>query len=1646
MATVGGRQVAAMNERARTGRRAMLSLMVAASPLAMSQAMAQSLPAGTHITPTGETGTTVTPAGQQATIETTTVNNRTGFNAFNAFTVGQDFTVNMVVPTNADRLVNVVKGEAVSISGILNSYKGAVAASNRGGDIYFVAPRGFVIGSTGVVNVGALTVTTPKDSTAQSIITDRSLPAIGYKADDVQGTVTVSGKINAIDGVKLNGRTVTVDAGGRVLTGAAALAAVDENNARIFGAVVNAQNLEHGGALVYKGGAIEIVGPDAITINGDLTAKAGATSEAGSIILSSAGTVTNGSDSAIVASRTDGALAGKVTIAAGKSDTHYMGKLASVASIDVAGTVKGGEVEIGATTSSVLSFFDLLQAFVPQTIVGGSLAGLNGGYQEAVSQASVNILGTAKIAAATDIKLTATSTATTELPILAASVLSPAQIAVIASFVSSDAKVNVTGAAQLTAGSKLEIAAQNTTKLNAMAQTLNTAQVDNELLGVAIAYGKVVNRTEAKVGADAVVDAANVSVRAKNDHSLSVSGAAMVNSDGKVGFGFAMSEQDIQTRASFDAALRHTVGGVKGQAAGLTVTALTNTTLNKTSAGSSVGNAIGGKIITAATDGLNTVGNKIKGLVTKAEPLDAIANQGDANKHFRMGGALSLAFDEQVTEATIGSAAKKIDLTGDAVVAARTINAGLRNIADSGVASNDEATKSDGATTVGVSVGLSYADHDFKTLAKIGEGAEIVANRLAVGAETIAPITIIWQEWDSPGKVMSHLNGNLGLANNITSSYTTSTTSAENVGVAGSVNINLVGADTRAWVGEKAKITVGTAGNGFTDGIGMDWSKVADKALAVTALSRIEGIHVGGQFSILLGGNESDSQGKSKSVGGSFTMPSQKAVTVAGIGAGAAVNAPGGVGVDARSDNKLIAVAPSSGKGLGVGVVGLATYAVVDNETKAVISNLAKIDAASVALTADQDFLIVNVAAPIPVKAEGSGVGMGVAVNAITTDTVAGIVDTAGITRATGVAMDAGWTPYVNTNALTVDASNDGWLAAFGLAGVMVDNAPDREPLGNKIKNPLKSTKLGGYLGSAEDDSGFLRTKIAGLLASKPTPQPGGNPADFSLAAAGSAAVNLSELKANATVSDVTIGRYAGVGATDVTLTATNTPFAITGAGAGAKVSAGGSTSAGIGGAVAVDISENDAVARMRNVTVTHADDVAVRALNGGARVAAGLAVALNTPPAGQKTGEAAAAVSASIVINRDIAHAHVDDSTITGVTGGSGRDVDVTAYNAPKIGAGGGAGYEGGQVGAGFAVTVVDMGDDGTQAATDALIRDSAIRQVDKVTVNAADPSIVLALAATGGKGAANIGLVGAGAYIGSDRTSRAGIGRIDGTSTIGASGDVKVTATALRDSALEAISVKRGGGDLKAATGYDFTGSATIGDLRSENYDDANDQGLRTKDGKSLIEASGNGGLMIAAGGSGQKSGSNGQNAKGNVGASFSGILVEDDRQAFVDYATVTADTLGVKATDDAVRVGLAVGGSGGAEFGATGSIALIEDSGITKARIGDAVGTRTTVNARRISVTADDASVAAALSGSFTMAGKAALGAAVSHIASSKAVSATVANSNANVAERLDIDADLSGAAFNLSFSGAVASSQNAVDLPALDTEEGGGVALP
>ncbi|WP_130619996.1 filamentous hemagglutinin N-terminal domain-containing protein [Dyella amyloliquefaciens] len=106
-------------------------------------------------------------------------NNSTGsvaFGSYGDFNVAQGDTVNFTLPQNATSVVNLIWGESTSkaaqIDGTVNSYLYGKSGTSYGGAVYFADPNGIVIGASGVLNVGALSLSAPTASFMQNVLID----------------------------------------------------------------------------------------------------------------------------------------------------------------------------------------------------------------------------------------------------------------------------------------------------------------------------------------------------------------------------------------------------------------------------------------------------------------------------------------------------------------------------------------------------------------------------------------------------------------------------------------------------------------------------------------------------------------------------------------------------------------------------------------------------------------------------------------------------------------------------------------------------------------------------------------------------------------------------------------------------------------------------------------------------------------------------------------------------------------------------------------------------------------------------------------------------------------------------------------------------------------------------------------------------------------------------------------------------------------------------------------------------------------------------------------------------------------------------------------------------------------------------------
>ena len=104
--------------------------------------------------------TSVNTTGNTHTVTNDFVKNGTPVNVFNDFVVGDAHTVNLIVPTDADKLVNLVRNSRPEVHGILNSYQDG----SLGGNVVFASSQGFLVGANGIINVGGLQIQTPSQS------------------------------------------------------------------------------------------------------------------------------------------------------------------------------------------------------------------------------------------------------------------------------------------------------------------------------------------------------------------------------------------------------------------------------------------------------------------------------------------------------------------------------------------------------------------------------------------------------------------------------------------------------------------------------------------------------------------------------------------------------------------------------------------------------------------------------------------------------------------------------------------------------------------------------------------------------------------------------------------------------------------------------------------------------------------------------------------------------------------------------------------------------------------------------------------------------------------------------------------------------------------------------------------------------------------------------------------------------------------------------------------------------------------------------------------------------------------------------------------------------------------------------------------
>ncbi|WP_158078552.1 hypothetical protein, partial [Microbulbifer mangrovi] len=949
---------------------------------------------------------------------------------------------------------------------------------------------------------------------------------------------------------------------------------------------------------------------------------------------------------------------------------------------------------------------------------------------------------------------------------------------------------------------------------------------------------------------------------------------------------------------------------------------------------------------------------------------------------------------------------------------------GYRTSAETAVTSPKDGSagaQQTNAAEKSAALAFNFAIHEGDAVAEVGDYTTIKAQNLGVVSEQKMPIVSTYDRWESLSDVISKFNGTGGLQNNILTTFANAGAAADKEAYGGSVNVQWNDINTKAWIGDGVEITT-TGTSDWSVSYDLDSSLTSpgifsdfepfkdvtykydfDSSVAVRAYNLIESAHVAGNIGtlgILPNGNGTNDDGKS--IGGSITFVQQATQAVAGIG-DASITAAGDVKVTSETDERHFVVTPSSGMGTGTGFNGV--IAILNSEalTHASLSNNAYVSADDLIITADHQMGNWAAAGAVNWTAGESAVGVAIAANITQGDTKAFIGDNSKEEAKVGFKNGSQPDPSAPTNPsqpsspaiiarnVEVRGKSSGSTGSVAVAGALLTEDTGEPGIGEKFES-WYGGKFGGWSGDLESNTASSQSEANSGSSSSSVDsasQSGSNDSSSSgdngtasvdsdqtsLAGAGSVTVTVSNLDAKAIVDGATIKGHTGE-ELDLDIQAQQKIISVSASGSAAlnlSKSASTPTSSAMAGAIAYQITFNDALAWLVESDVRNVDDLSIQALHGGELTSIGLALAIDTPSAGGKSTSAGVSVSGAQV--RDGTSARMEGSTVSG-SGDGDNDFEVSAYNNTDIGVGGGTLYGGGKTGFGLAITFADIDDpanligdsnpDGNNVlssaydedvysgkaveavvthADDAFFTNSAIYNFDTINISA--------------RGLQRIGIGAAGVGYNNNAENSFGfmgsfaIGSIKGDTkarledvTITGADTVAVNVAGTKVGSLDAILDSLGSSSVNED--FDFSGAAAFDNSEIHTSDDGTGSAYSYgSEGERIIAVAG----VLQAGGS-------------NLGLSYAHADVQTEKTAIIKNATINtsssaASSIDVSARDEALLYTVAAGlGVATGKYSGVGSVAVNSLNNIVRAELGDWDGYKNgTVYADDVSVIAQN-----------------------------------------------------------------------------------------
>jgi hypothetical protein len=783
-------------------------------------------------------------------------------NVFDKFVVGSGDIVDLKVPkvNGSDAvLVNIVRDGRTEVWGTLNS---VLENNTLGGTVIFASAGGFLVGSSGVVNVGNLTVRTPTSAEMDKLLdgstaVDSEVTRLvnGEMSINESSTISIQGKIVTGSGLTLDGGTVEVGSSGILMAG--------KGYQAVFQSAVNTGDYTAPSELEVNGGTITIKAANGgssaspgINIEGDLIADGGISiglstnadpdisfdvNETAYISLGS-GSLLDTRDKADSGALTN---AGNITISATtEADVNF-----ALAETDSKITL-GGQIQAGALTVTTRSDANAeardAGTLATKTVVG-ALAGINFSYLESDASSIIEVGSGANINTQGHINLTADANAVARSNDF---VLSSKTWALGTNYSRADATAHVviqSGATVKTQGD-LNLRADNEAYIESAVK--NYILDDDADYALAVAVGNANVDALAQIDSGVTLDADNLSVVATNQNFFQLKASISDYSEKGARGGFSVAIGDFHTNAR--AIMGASIGTSLDPVGDVQLVSVNRTHRQQVAASVSVGASGAGQLASqlvrtggsaigqAAANQLQTdISDKSKSNSNSDSSDNSKTDDSEENKvDWKAGTAFALNLGSNNSYAYLGNTetngtAPTLYSDGDVYVLTANDTYSWRTSAESSISSPkcEEGSSSGSGNNTSCSVksysfAINIAVEDLDTRAEIGENTVITAANVAVDASQRLPITQSYTEWQNLESITSQIyaiigtiDGKGGMVDNLLTNFANSSASGEEFSIGGTVNSTIVSIDTSAWISDGVSIAAtgtGAAGTSVT--------------------------------------------------------------------------------------------------------------------------------------------------------------------------------------------------------------------------------------------------------------------------------------------------------------------------------------------------------------------------------------------------------------------------------------------------------------------------------------------------------------------------------------------------------------------------------------------------------------------------------------------------------------------------------------------------------------------------------------------------------------------------------------------------------------------------------------------------------------